>query len=71
MNSDYDATSAQAALDSGVADAISFGRPFIANPDLVQRLRTGAPLNQADVATFYSQGTEGYLDYPTLDTVDA
>lgn len=71
LNGDYDATSAQAALDSGVADAISFGRPFIANPDLVERLRTGAPLNQADVATFYSQGTEGYLDYPTLDTVDA
>ena len=71
LNSDYDATSAQAALDSGVADAISFGRPFIANPDLVERLRTGAPLNQPDVATFYSQGTEGYLDYPTLDRVDA
>jgi len=64
LNSDYDGTSAQAKLDEGIADAVSFGRPFIANPDLVGRLRGGAPLNRWDVATFYTQGTEGYTDYP-------
>ena len=57
---------AQADLASGLADAISFGRPFLANPDLVDRLREGAPLTQAQMATFYSQGAEGYTDYPTL-----
>jgi len=66
LNGDYDATRARADLDSGLADAISFGRPFLANPDLVDRLRARAPLNAADPATFYSQGAEGYLDYPTL-----
>lgn len=71
LNSDYDGTSAQAKLDEGIADAISFGRPFIANPDLVDRLRAGAPLNRWDVATFYSQGREGYTDYPTLAEQEA
>ena len=47
----------------GVADAISFGRPFIANPDLVERIRRGAALGTPDVATFYSRGPEGYTDY--------
>lgn len=69
LNSDYTVDSAQAALDSGVADAIAFGRPFIANPDLVERLRTGAPLNMWDAKTFYTQGAEGYTDYPVLETV--
>ncbi len=68
LNSDFDSREkAQAALDSGVADAIAFGRTFLANPDLPERLRTGAPLNQSDMATWYSQGPEGYIDYPTLD----
>ena len=71
LNQDYGLTSAQADLDSGLADGIAFGRPFIANPDLVERLRTGAPLNDPDFTTFYSQGTKGYLDYPTLDQVSA
>jgi 2,4-dienoyl-CoA reductase-like NADH-dependent reductase (Old Yellow Enzyme family) len=69
LNSDYTADSAQAALDSGVADGIAFGRPFIANPDLVERLRTGAPLNAWDAKTFYTQGAEGYTDYPALEPV--
>jgi 2,4-dienoyl-CoA reductase-like NADH-dependent reductase (Old Yellow Enzyme family) len=59
LNSDYTGDSAQAALDSGVADGIAFGRPFIANPDLVERIRTGAPLNAWDAKTFYTQGAEG------------
>lgn len=70
LNSDYDGTSGQARLDEGVADAIAFGRPFLANPDLVERIRTGAALNAWDVATFYSPGPEGYTDYPTLKELE-
>jgi 2,4-dienoyl-CoA reductase-like NADH-dependent reductase (Old Yellow Enzyme family) len=65
LNSDYRRDSAEARLAEGVADAISFGRAFLANPDLVERLRHDVPLNRWDVATFYSQGREGYTDYPT------
>lgn len=68
LNQDYDGASAQADLDSGVADAIAFGRKYIANPDLVERLRQGAPLNQDDPKTWYSKGREGYTDYPALET---
>lgn len=71
LNSDYDGSNAQAKLDEGVADAISFGRPFLSNPDLVERIRSGASLNRWDVATFYSQGPEGYTDYPTLAEQEA
>ena len=72
VNSDYfTREAAQAALDSGVADAVSFGRAYLANPDLTERLRRGAPLNQADSATWYSQGREGYVDYPTLGDQEA
>jgi len=68
VNSDYDtAEAAQAAIDSGVADAVAFGRTFLANPDLPERLRTGAPLNPSDPATWYSQGEKGYTDYPALE----
>ncbi len=67
LNSDYDAVSGAERMAQGVADAISFGRAFIANPDLPERLRAGAELNRAEVATFYSQGGEGYTDYPRLD----
>ncbi len=63
LNSDYDGKSGQAMLDSGVADAIAFGRPFIANPDLLARLRSGAALSKDEMATWYSQGPEGYTDY--------
>jgi 2,4-dienoyl-CoA reductase-like NADH-dependent reductase (Old Yellow Enzyme family) len=66
LNSDYDGISAQAKLDEGVADAISFGRPYIANPDLPERIRENAALNEWNVKTFYSQGPEGYVDYPSL-----
>lgn len=67
LNSDYDLARAQADLDSGLADAISFGRPFLANPDLVQRLLDRAPLNPTREETLYTQGAEGYVDYPTLN----
>ena len=71
LNSDYRADSAAALIESGAADAISFGRPFIANPDLVDRLRIGAPLNRWDSSTFYSQGAAGYTDYPTAKELAA
>jgi 2,4-dienoyl-CoA reductase-like NADH-dependent reductase (Old Yellow Enzyme family) len=72
LNSDYDtAGEAQAKLDEGVADAISFGRTFLANPDLPARLRAGASLNQSEMRTWYSQGPEGYVDYPALETQPA
>jgi 2,4-dienoyl-CoA reductase-like NADH-dependent reductase (Old Yellow Enzyme family) len=66
LNSDYDLARAQADLDSGLADAISFGRPFLANPDLVHRLQEGAPLNEDRIDTYYTQDAVGYTDYPTL-----
>ncbi|RBG36012.1 alkene reductase, partial [Xanthomonas oryzae pv. oryzae] len=48
------------------ADAIAYGRPFIANPDLVRRLRENAPLAELDQATMYGGGAKGYTDYPAL-----
>ncbi|MFN3614967.1 MAG: alkene reductase [Rubrimonas sp.] len=65
-NNGYDGAMAAAAVASGAADAVAFGRPFIANPDLVTRLRTGAPLNDLDPATLYGGGAKGYTDYPRL-----
>ncbi len=64
LNSDFDRRSGEAAIAAGKADAITFGRPFIANPDLVDRLRHDVPLDQCDNATWYSQGARGYSDYP-------
>ena len=54
-------------MASGRADLVAFGRLFIANPDLVERLRVNAPLNEPDRATFYGGDTRGYTDYPSLD----
>ena len=71
LNSDYDGPSAAERMAEGLADAISFGRTFIANPDLVERIRTGAALNEWDSRTFYTQGREGYTDYPRLAEQDA
>jgi N-ethylmaleimide reductase len=53
-------------VETGLADAITVGTHALANPDLVARLRSGAPLNEADRSTFYGGGERGYLDYPTL-----
>ena len=66
LNSDYDGQSAAARMEEGVADGISFGRTYIANPDLPERIHAGAPLNEWDKGTFYTQGPEGYTDYPSL-----
>ncbi|WP_447727922.1 alkene reductase [Sphingomonas koreensis] len=72
VNSDYfTREAAQAVLDSGVADAVSFGRAWLANPDLTERLRRGAPLNEGDVKSWYGGGAEGYVDYPALRDQEA
>jgi 2,4-dienoyl-CoA reductase-like NADH-dependent reductase (Old Yellow Enzyme family) len=71
LNSDYDGTSARARMAEGIADAISFGRPFISNPDLVERIRSGAALAKGDEGTFYSGGARGYVDYPRLEEAEA
>ncbi|WP_296707374.1 alkene reductase [Rhodoblastus sp.] len=65
-NNSYDRALATQAVATGAADLIAFGRPFISNPDLVERLRRDAPLNALDVKTLYGGGAEGYTDYPAL-----
>jgi len=65
-NEGFTQASAQKALDEGWADAVAFGKDFIANPDLVRRFAEGAPLNAWDAQTFYSGGAHGYTDYPAL-----
>jgi N-ethylmaleimide reductase len=66
LNSDYTFEDASQALRVGEADAIAFGRPFLANPDLPARLAKHAPLNAPNSKTFYTPGPAGYIDYPTL-----
>lgn len=65
-NMGYDAAEAEAAIAAGAVDAVAFGTAFLANPDLPERLRRGAPLNAADPDTFYTPGPVGYTDYPSL-----
>ena len=71
INSDYDWSSAWQRVQAGNADAVSIGRLFIANADLVRRIALDAPLNEGDSATYYSGGAEGYVDYPALDEAKA
>jgi uncharacterized protein (DUF1330 family) len=70
VNGGYERESAEAVLSSGVAQAVSFGAPFVSNPDLVRRLELGAPLTPADRSTFYQGGPKGYVDYPALDATE-
>ncbi|MDE2376245.1 alkene reductase [Bradyrhizobium sp.] len=65
-NNGYDLALANQVLEAGAADLIAFGKAFISNPDLVERLKTGATLNPWDKNTFYGGGAKGYTDYPTL-----
>ena len=71
INSDHDWSDARARIADGHADAVSIGRLFIANPDLVKRIAIDAPLNPGDPSTFYSGGPEGYVDYPALAEQEA
>ncbi|MEA5260498.1 alkene reductase [Arcicella aquatica] len=66
LSGGYDVARAEADLESGIADLIAIGRPFIANPDLVERLKQGAELATANPDLFYSAGDEGFIDYPAL-----
>lgn len=66
VNNGYQGAEAQAAVAQGQADLVSFGRPFISNPDLVRRLRENAPLNALVPETIYGGGAAGYTDYPCL-----
>lgn len=70
-NNGYDREMAIEAVESGRADAVAFGKLAIANPDLVERLERDAPLNEADRATFYGGGAEGYTDYPAIEAAEA
>ncbi len=66
-NNGYDQARAEQALSEDAADLVAFGIPFLANPDLVQRFKTGAELNQANQETFYGGAEAGYTDYPCLE----
>jgi N-ethylmaleimide reductase len=65
-NVGMDAERADRLIAEGLADLVAFGRPFIANPDLVERISTGAPLAEIDWTTVYARGPRGYSDYPAL-----
>jgi 2,4-dienoyl-CoA reductase-like NADH-dependent reductase (Old Yellow Enzyme family) len=67
LNSDFNAERAQSELDQSIGDAVAFGRPFISNPDLPRRLAEGLPLTPDDAATWFTQESEGYLDYKAYD----
>lgn len=65
-NGGYNRVTGESAIRLGGADAIAYGRAFLANPDLPERLKRGAPLNEPNPATFYGGTEEGYTDYPAL-----
>ncbi|MGA0557590.1 alkene reductase [Larkinella sp. VNQ87] len=71
LNNQYTAEKGEADLQSGLADLIAFGSPFVSNPDLVERLSTGAELAPADPATFFAGGEKGFIDYPALVAAEA
>ncbi|MEP9349939.1 alkene reductase [Xanthobacter sp. KR7-225] len=71
VNNGYDRAMAESVVAEGKADLVAFGKWFIANPDLVERLKRGAPLNEPVRETFYGGGAEGYVDYPALETAAA
>jgi N-ethylmaleimide reductase len=66
LNGGFDAARAEQALATGQADLVAFGRPFVANPDLVERVARRAPLAEFDPDTLYTPGAKGYTDYPAL-----
>ena len=68
-NEGFTRESGEQVLTDGEADAVAFGKLFIANPDLPERFRTGAPLNEPDPTTFYADGAKGYTDYPIAESL--
>ncbi len=66
LSGSYNAARAEEVLENGMADLVAFGRPFIANPDLVERMKAGATLAEVDMGRLYTPGEVGYTDYPTL-----
>ncbi len=66
LSGGYDAARAEADLTEKKGDLVAFGRPFLANPDFIERARKGAEMNAPDMGTFYTPGPKGYTDYPTL-----
>lgn len=66
LSGGYDAARAESDLMAGKCDLIAVGRPFLANPDLVARWKSGAPVNAPDMDTFYTPGPKGYTDYPAM-----
>lgn len=71
LSGGYDAERAESDLQAGKCDLIAFGRPALANPDLVQRWQDHATLNEPDMSTFYTPGPKGYTDYPALNKTAA
>jgi 2,4-dienoyl-CoA reductase-like NADH-dependent reductase (Old Yellow Enzyme family) len=65
-NQEFTRESAEAVIEQGKVDAVAFGRAYIANPDLPERFRAGADLNDPDASTFYGDGPKGYTDYPSM-----
>jgi N-ethylmaleimide reductase len=70
-NTAYDREKGNAAIAAGTADLVAYGVPFIANPDLVERFRSGAALAKSDPSTYYTPGAKGYTDYPALQAAAA
>jgi N-ethylmaleimide reductase len=66
INKGFNGETGNKVIADGDADLVAFGVPFLANPDLVERIRKQAPMNAPDMATFYTPGPKGYVDYPTL-----
>jgi N-ethylmaleimide reductase len=66
VNGGFTKERAEQVVGKGLADLVAIGVPFIANPDLVERFKRGAPLNEPDMGTFYGGSEKGYTDYPTL-----
>lgn len=69
VNNGYNRDMAIETVENGAADLVAFGKPFISNPDLVERLEKNLPLNAPDQSTFYGGSAKGYVDYPTLEKV--
>jgi N-ethylmaleimide reductase len=67
LSGGYDAKRAESDLEAGKCDLVAVGKPFLANPDLVARWKSGAKVNEPDFSTFYTPGAKGYTDYPSLN----